>query len=240
LGARLVELTHPFDDKTLYWPEDPPAHFELKPLWCDAVDAGFFVCLKQVGSIPEHGGTHLDAPLHFAKDHPTVDKIPLARLIAPAVVLDISVAASTNPDATLRSADVDAFERAHGTIERGSIVLVRTRWAERWPDRARYFGNARADENKNLHFPGIDPGAARMLVQRGVAAVGIDSPSVDPGVVVDYPVHQILLGADVPQFENVASLRELPAKGALVIALPMDIAGGTGAPLRIVAILPPT
>jgi kynurenine formamidase len=239
-GARIVELTHPFDEKTPYWPNDPPWHFGMKDIFCNNVpQAGFFFCLKQINSIPEHGGTHLDAPMHFAKDHPTVDKIPLGKLIAPAVVIDISAAAAGKPDYALAVSDIEAFEKANGPIEKGTIVLVRTNWTDRWPDRAKYFGNASEKEDKNLHFPGISAEAAKLLVQRGVAAVGIDGPSLDPGDSQTYSVHQTLLGADIPQFENVASLKEVPAKGAMVIALPMVIAGGTGAPLHIVAVLPP-
>lgn len=130
------------------------------------------------------------------------------------------------------------FEQAHGAIAAGTIVLVRTGWVERYADPKRYYGTETLDDDSDLHFSGIGADAARLFVQRSIAAVGIDEPSIDHGPSKDFPSHQVLLGADVPQFENVASLEELPATGALVIALPMKIGRGTGAPLRIVAVLP--
>jgi kynurenine formamidase len=134
---------------------------------------------------------------------------------------------------------VSAFEKGHGPIEPGTIVLVRTGWSERWPDRKSYFGDDKVDDDSNLHFPGLAEDAAKLLVERKVAAVGIDTPSIDYGQSHDYIVHRVLLGGSVVGLENLASLKDLPPRGALVIALPMKIGGGTGAPLRAVAVLPP-
>jgi kynurenine formamidase len=235
-GARIIDLTHSFDDKTPYWPV-PHQTFALTRIFCDTME-GTFICMNKM-SAPEHGGTHIDAPIHFAKGHATVDQIPVSRLVGPAVVIDMSAAAQAKVDVQLTAVDVAAFESAHGSIERGSIVLVRTNWADRWPDRKSYFGDDKLGDDTHLHFPGIGVDAAKVFIERGVAAVGIDGPSIDYGPSQDFAVHKLLLGSDTPQFENVASIKELPAKGALVIALPMKIGGGTGAPLRIIAILPP-
>ncbi len=235
-GARLIDLTHTFDDKTPYWPGSPPEHFSLQREFCGDTPQGFFICMSKLAA-PEHGGTHVDAPLHFAKGHMGVDAIPLARLMAPAVVIDMRAQASADRDARLSAADVNAFEKREGPIAAGTIVLVRTGWAERAHDRARYFGTDQPDDEKHLHFPGVGEDAARLLVARKVAAVGIDTASIDHGPSQDFRAHQILLGADVPQLENLASLAELPARGAFVIALPMKIGGGTGAPVRVVAIV---
>jgi kynurenine formamidase len=235
-GARLIDLTHAFDDKTPYWPEKPPEHFVLTRSYCGKTPRGFFYCAGKMAA-PEHGGTHLDAPLHFAEKHPSVEAIPLSRLMAPAVVIDMSAAARANRDARLSAGDVAAFEKEHGAIARGTIVLVRTGWAERYGDAKRYYGTEKLDDDSDLHFPGVGEDAARVFVQRGVGAVGIDGPSLDYGPSKDFATHQVLLGADIPQLENVAALAEVPATGALVIALPMKIAGGTGAPLRIVAVV---
>jgi kynurenine formamidase len=234
-GARLVDLTHSFDEKTPYWPDKPPGSFTLTPIFCGKTPPGFFYCANKI-SAPEHGGTHLDAPLHFAEGHPSVDQIPLQQLIAPAVVVDLP---SPAPDARLSAADLVAFEKKNGAIEPGSIVLVRTGWAERWPDRKSYYGSESAEDDSNLHFPGLAEDAAKLLVERKVAAVGIDSPGMDYGQSKDYIVHRTLLGANIPQMENLASLKELPPKGALVIALPIKIGKGSGGPLRAVAVLPP-
>lgn len=120
-------------------------------------------------------------------------------------------------------------------------MLFRTGWGSRWPDRARYLGTTAtgAAAVPQLHFPGIDSSAARWLVaNRTIHAVGIDTPSIDRGQSKTFITHQILYGADIPGFENLANLDQLPDVGAYVIALPMKIEGGSGGPLRIVAVIP--
>jgi len=236
-GARLVDLSYPYDTATVYWPTDTTG-FVLDKLHWGQTEGGYFYASAKMCSA-EHGGTHLDAPIHFAEGRTTMDRIALERLVAPAVVIDISTAAAKNRDTLLSAADIEAFERAHGRIESKTIVLVRTGWSDRWPDRKRYLGDDKPGDASNLHFPGIGEDAARALVARSVAAVGIDTASIDNGPSKSFMTHRVLLGADIPAFENVASLRELPPRGAMIIALPMKIGGGSGGPLRIVAVLPP-
>jgi kynurenine formamidase len=236
LGGKTVDLTHPFNAKTVYWPTSPSG-FTLTVLSHGPTPAGFFYAANSFAA-PEHGGTHLDAPIHFADGKWTADLVPLDRLMAPAVVIDISTRAASDRDALLLAADVEDFERRHGAIAKGTIVLVRTGWAARYPDRRSYLGDDTPGDASKLHFPGISPDAARALVTRGVAAVGIDTASIDNGPSKTFETHQVLMGANVPAFENVAAMDEVPARGAFVVALPMKIEGGTGAPLRIVAIVP--
>jgi kynurenine formamidase len=235
--GRLVDLTHAFDEKTLYWPTSPSG-FALEQLHHGKTEAGYFYAANKLCA-PEHGGTHLDAPLHFAEGRQAAADVPLERLVGPAVVLDMTTAASLDPDALLDEADVTTFEKQHGPLEPGVIVLVRTDWAARWPDRKRYLGDDRPGDASNLHFPGIGESAARALVARKVGAVGIDTASIDRGASKDFATHRVLMEANVPAFENVASMSRLPPRGAFVMALPMKIAGGSGGPLRIVASLPP-
>jgi kynurenine formamidase len=235
-GGRLIDLTHSFDETTLYWPTSPSG-FVLKSLFHGRTPGGFFYAANELAA-PEHGGTHLDSPIHFAEGRSTTEKVGLDRLVAPAVVLDIQAAAAKSPDALLEPRDLEAFEAAHGRIEPGTIVLVRTGWAARWPDRKRYLGDDTPGDASRLHFPGISRAAAELLVARRVAAVGIDTASIDHGPSTDFIAHQVLMGADIPAFENVASLEGIPARGAVVIALPMKIRGGSGGPLRIVAWVP--
>jgi kynurenine formamidase len=234
--GHLVDLSHSFDGKTIYWPTSPSG-FELKQLSYGQSPGGWFYAANSMCA-PEHGGTHLDAPIHFAQGKSTADAIPLSRLVAPAVVIDISEAAASNPDALLEPAQIDAFEKEQGAIAPGTIVLVRTGWSSRWPDRKAYMGDDRPGDASNLHFPGISEGAARALVARRVAAVGIDTASIDHGPSKNFIAHQVLMGADIPAFENVASMSELPPRGATILALPMKIAGGSGGPLRIAAWIP--
>jgi kynurenine formamidase len=236
-GTRVVDLTHPFDEKTIYWPT-APSTFRLDRLAHGETAAGYFYSANAFCT-PEHGGTHLDAPIHFAASGRTLDQVPVRQLIAPAVVIDVAAKAAANPDYALALADVRAWEERHGAIPEGAIVLLRTGWGKRWPDRKRYLGDDKPGDASNLHFPSYGAEAARYLIERWkVGALGVDTASIDPGPSKDFAVHVIAGGANVPGLENVASLEDLPATGAWVIALPMKIAGGSGGPLRIVALVP--
>lgn len=234
--ATVVDLTYAFDDKTLYWP-NAPSGFKLDRLAFGPTEGGYFYSANAY-SAPEHGGTHLDAPIHFGEGRRSADQVPLDQLIAPAVVIDVSAQAAGNADYTLTRDDVAAFEKAHGSIPKGAIVLLRTGWGARWPDRKRYLGDDTPGATTNLHFPSYGRDAAQFLVQtREVGALGVDTASIDHGPSKDFIVHQIAAAANVPGLENVANLDQLPSTGAWVIALPMKIAGGSGGPVRIVALL---
>ena len=234
---RIVDLTHAFNAGTLYWPTSPSS-FQLQQLSFGPTPGGFFYSAYAF-SAPEHGGTHLDAPIHFSSTGNTADKVPLAQLIAPAVVIDVSSQAASNADYRLTEADVLAFERAHGRIAPGTIVLLHTGWGKRWPDAKAYFGDGAKGSAATLHFPSYGADAARLLVlQRRVAALGADVASIDHGPSTDFIVHQIAMGANVPGLENLTNLDQLPRTGATVIALPMKIEGGSGGPLRAVALVP--
>lgn len=234
---RTVDLTHPLNARTLYWPTSPSG-FRLEQLSYGPTPGGWFYS-SYAFSAPEHGGTHLDAPIHFAEGHLTVDRVPLERLIAPAVVIDVTAKARLDDDYRLTPDDVLAFERANGRIAPGAIVLVRTGWSARWPDRKAYFGDDTPGDASDLHFPSFGAEAARLLVQeRHAAAIGVDVASIDYGASQDFMVHRIAAAADVPGIENLTNLDLLPPTGALVIALPMKIEGGSGGPVRVVALVP--
>ena len=236
-GVRVVDLTYAFDEKTLYWPTSPTT-FKLDRLAYGKTEGGYFYASNSFCA-PEHGGTHLDAPIHFAEGKRTVDQIPAEQLIGAAVVIDVAAKAAADADYRLTLEDVRAWETAHGAIPPGAIVLLRTGWGARWPDRKRYFGDDKPGDASNLHFPSYGAEAARFLVeQRKVGALGVDTASIDHGPSKDFIVHQIATGANVPGLENVAHLEEVPPTGAWVIALPMKIAGGSGGPVRIVALVP--
>jgi len=232
-----VDLTHTFDSTTIYWPT--AEGFHLTVVSARRLPSGWYYAANNF-STAEHGGTHLDAPVHFVEKKRTTDEIPLNQLIAPAVVIDVTRQADSSADYRVHQSDISAWEAVHGDIPEGAIVLIRTGWSSRWPDRARYLGTTKtgAAGVRELHFPGLDLDAARALVRRRVAAVGIDSPSIDYGQSTTFQVHRRLFASNVPAFENVANLDQLPVTGAFVIALPMKIKGGSGGPLRIVALLP--
>jgi kynurenine formamidase len=234
---RLLDLTHPLNAKTLYWPTSPTT-FKLDSLSYGKTPGGWFYS-SFAFSAPEHGGTHLDAPIHFGEGHLSVDRVPLDKLIAPAVVIDVTAKTKTDGDYRLTRDDVLAFERAHGKIAPGTIVLVRTGWSTRWPDKKSYLGDDTPNDASKLHFPSYGVEAARVLIQeRKVAAIGVDVASIDYGPSQDFMVHRIAAAADVPGIENLTNLNLLPPTGAVVFALPMKIEGGSGGPVRVVALVP--
>ncbi len=235
--ANVVDLTHPFDSETIYWPTSP-TKFELTTLTSGQTPGGWFYSANSFCA-PEHGGTHMDAPIHFGRGRKTADQIGVRQLVAPAVVIDVSDAAAADPDYRLSLPDVRAWEKKYGTIPGGAIVLLRTGWSKRWPDRKRYLGDDTPGDASNLHFPSYGPEAARFLVRdRRVGALGVDTASIDPGASKDFPVHRISAEANVPGLENLDALENVPERGAWVIALPMKITGGSGGPLRAVAVVP--
>ena len=235
--ADLIDLTWPYDDKTLYWPTSPSA-FELKELAYGPTPGGWFYSSYAICT-PEHGGTHLDAPIHFAEGKQTVDRIPLERLVAPAIVIDVADRAATNADYRLTADDVRAWEARHGTIAPGTIVMLRTGWGQRWPNRKSYFGDDTPGKTDNLHFPSYGEDSARLLVEeRRVAAIGVDTASIDYGQSRDFLVHRVVGAANVVGLENLTNLGDVPATGAWIVALPLKITRGSGAPARVVAFVP--
>ncbi len=234
----LVDLSHAFDERTIFWPT--AERFTLEVVAQGMTPGGYFYAANNFRTA-EHGGTHLDAPVHFAANGQAADEIPLDRLVGPAAVVDVTAAAERNADYVVTVADFNAFESRHGRIPDGAILLIRTGYSTRWPDPARYLGTAErgAAAVPKLHFPGIDPAAARWLVeQRRIDAVGIDTASIDYGQSTTYEAHRVLYDSNIPGLENLTALDRLPPTGAVVIALPMKIAGGSGAPLRAIAVLP--
>jgi len=233
---KLVDLTYPFSAETHHWPTAKPFH--LDKISEGRTPEGYWYSSYNYGG-SEHVGTHLDAPFHFAEGKWTTEQIPLGRTIGAGVVVTIRRRADKDADYLLKVEDLRAWEKLYGRIPAGAIVLIHTGWGRYWGDRKRYFGTDEPGNVDDLHFPGVSKESAEFLTkQRNVKAVGIDTPSIDHGRSRDFIAHQILGAANVPIFENVAALEKLPARGATIFALPMKIKGGSGAPLRIFALLP--
>ncbi len=233
--SKLVDLTYDFDSSTIYWPTEQPFRWE-KESWGRTASGYWYAAARYAAS--EHGGTHIDSPIHFAEGKATVDELPVTRLVGPAVVIDISAACAQNADYRLSPEDVAAWEKRHGRIPAATIVLVRTGWGKFWSDRKKYLGDDTPGEEDNLHFPGIAREAAELLVARHIHGVGIDTASMDSGTSKQAFAHRVFCAANSYGLENVANLEKLPATGATLIALAMKIKGGSGGPVRIIAILP--
>ena len=236
--SQIVDLSHSYSDKTVYWVT--AKEFELDTVFKGETEKGYYYAANNF-STAEHGGTHIDAPIHFAKGGQTVDQIPLENLIGKAIKIDISSKALKDPDYLISVDDFKSWEtKEQMTIPDGSIVLLQTGYADFYPDKEKYLGTTERGEHaiSQLHFPGLSPEAAQWIVDnRSIKAIGIDTPSIDYGQSEFFKSHVILLTDNIPAFENLNNLEKLPNKGFEIIALPMKIKGGSGAPLRIVALL---
>lgn len=232
--AELIDLTYPLSPDSLYWPTG--SRFEHQQLDWGMSEGGYWYASAAFSS-PEHLGTHLDAPIHFGKNGWANADIPIERLFAHGVVIDITSKSNASADATLSVDDIEAWEQRNDTLQEGSIVIVRTGWASGWPDWETYYGSSTPTDVATLHFPGISPEAAQALVNRGIFGVGIDTASIDPGNSSTFEAHQILAAANVFNLENLTNVDGLPEAGFDIIALPMKIKDGTGGPARVVAIV---
>lgn len=233
-AGQWIDLSYDFSEQTIFWVESDG--FKKETVAEGKTDKGYYYSAYKF-STPEHGGTHLDAPRHFAEGKQTVDEVPLEKLIGAAVKIDVSAKASANRDYQISVEDIAAWEKQNGAIPEAAIVLFQTGYGKFWGDRRQYMGSEPGSDQK--HFPGLGVEAARWLIgNRKIKAIGIDTASIDFGQSQTFETHVALMTNNVSAFENVANLDKIPAKGANVVALPMKIKGGSGAPLRIVAFIP--
>ena len=233
----IIDLSYPFDAESVYWPTAET--FKLEKDFEGVTDKGYYYSAYRY-TAAEHGGTHIDAPVHFAKGRNSVDQIPLDQLIGQGIVIDVTSQCANNSDYLIAIDDFQKWEKQNGRIPERAIVLLRTGFGKFYPDRKKYLGTDErgAAAVAKLHFPGLDPNAARWLAEnRSIKAIGLDTASIDYGQSTLFESHRTLFAHDIPAFENVANLDKLPAKGFQVIALPMKIRGGSGGPLRIAAIV---
>jgi len=228
--TRVLDLSYAINDKLVPWPGDAK-FFEAK-VNASIEKEGYFT---RSFWMLEHYGTHLDAPAHFPPGKTTVDQIPVKQLFGPAVVIDVRAESRKDADYLLGAARVEEWEKLHGRIPEGAIVLMRTGWASRWPDVQKYRNQ---DAQGKMHFPGFSPEAAKLLIERKVSGLGCDTLSIDYGVSSDYAVHRLALGAGLYHLENLADMSELPETGAFLIVAPIKLEGGSGGPVRVFALLP--
>jgi kynurenine formamidase len=230
--AKIVDLTYPLNAQSAFWPADNYQPFELKTIATLEKDG----VLSKSFSMPEHLGTHLDAPNHFERDQPSVDRIPPAQFFAPGVMIDLAGPAAMDHDVRLTREHIEAWERAHGRIPEGAVVLLNTGWGKFWTNVPRYQNR---DVHGRMHFPGYSEEAARFLLsERNARGLGIDTLSIDYGLSRDFIVHHVVNSLGRYGLENVAHLDDLPPRGFWLIVAPIKIETGSGGPTRIFAVLP--
>jgi kynurenine formamidase len=234
-ASEVLDLTYAFDEETIYWPTEHG--FLLEKRGWKITEAGYFYAANII-TAPEHGGTHIDAPVHFAHGRWKVADIPLKKLMGRAAMIDLSEKIDDHRDYQISKQDILDWEQIHGPLGKEDIVLFNTGWHRFWGKKKKYLGTKREGDVKNLHFPGISAEAAVYLVDRKVKGVGLDTASLDYGQSKDFMAHRILLDANIYGIENVASIDKLPPRGAYLYVAPMKIKEGTGAPTRIYAVVP--
>lgn len=226
-GWRVVDLTHTLHPDIPVWPGSPLFEFRNLARHAQGYYANAFSCA-------EHTGTHVDAPIHFVEARRSMHEVPPAQLAGPVCVIDVRDKVVRNPDYLIRASDIRDHENRFGTVPAGAFVIAKTGWEERWTDPKRYIN---ADDKGVMHFPGFGEDAARLLLERQIAGVGIDTLSIDYGASQDFIAHKILLGANKLAIENLANLKELPPRGATLIVGALKIRDGSGAPARVLALV---
>jgi kynurenine formamidase len=227
--TRVLDLSYAINDQLVPWPGDEK-FFEAK-VNATIEKNGYFT---RSFWMLEHYGTHLDAPAHFPPGKTTVDQIPVKQLFGPAVVIDVRVESNKDADYQLPATRIEDWEKKHGRIPEGAIVLLRTGWASRWPDVQRYRNQ---DAKGQMHFPGFSVEAAKLLISRRVSGLGCDTLSIDYGASADFAVHHLALGAGLYHLENLADMSEVPEASAVLIVAPIKLAGGSGGAVRVFALL---
>jgi kynurenine formamidase len=227
--TRVVDLSYAINDKLVAWPGDTRV-FEATVNGTVEKDGYFTRSFWML----EHYGTHLDAPAHFPPGKTAVEQIPAEKLFGPAVVIDVQAESAKDADYRLTTERIARWEKEHGKIPEHAVVLLRTGWASRWPDVAKYRNQ---DAQGKMHFPGYSVEAAKLLMERHVNGLGCDTLSIDYGASGDFPVHHVVLGAELYQLENLANLGELPETGAFLIVAPIKLEGGSGGAARVFALL---
>ncbi|UCG28075.1 MAG: cyclase family protein [Bacteroidales bacterium] len=236
-SGQWIDLTWDFDENTIYWPTNEP--FRHDTVFYGISENGYFYSSFKY-SAEEHGGTHFDAPVHFGQGQNSIEQVHVSQCTGEGIVVDVSEKALQNADYLVTTEDFISWESEYGQIPDQAIVLLYTGYGQFWNEPEKYIGTAKsgADAIPELHFPGLDPDAAEWLVkERNIRAVGLDTPSIDYGQSEDFMTHRILCEHGLTIYENVANLDRVPSVGAYIIALPMKIKGGSGAPLRIVAFI---
>jgi len=227
-ALEVIDLTHPLTPSAPRCPGDPELVLARDE---EAEKAGI---LQHTVTLGDHAGTHVDAPLHLDPQGASVDRLPPEALVVPAVMIDVREAARDNPEYRFTVADFFEWEEEYGWIPPHSAVLLHTGWGLRWHEPDRYLA---VDELGTPHFPGYGSEVAEFLAEeRSVAALGIDTASVDVGRSSTFPVHRAMLERGVLLLENLANLHRLPETEIVITVGVLPIRGASGAPARVLAL----
>lgn len=224
--GKVVSLSHPISPRIPLWPGDPPVVFEeVASLEQD----GYFLRRFSMG---EHSATHMNAPNSFFADGMGIEGYQPQDLVRPAVVIDIRD--RCDPDYEISVQDIEGWERQHGLIDAGSVVLMYTGWQHLWNDPRAFFGQ----DAQGSHFPGIGEAAIRFLLeQRQIAGVGIDTHGVDPGQSSTFATNHAVLAGNGIVLECLTNLDQLPAKGTTLVIGVLALEGGSGSPAAVMALI---
>ncbi len=235
--SQWLDMTYPYDNDTIYWPTAKP--FQLVKLDWKVNEDGWWYASNEF-SASEHGGTHVDAPIHFSENGRTIDQVPLEEWVGPAVKIDVVNKCENNRDYLLSVEDILAWEKENGLIPEHAWVIMFTGIDSKYyPDKKNVLGTSKTGEEAipELRFPGFSQESVKYLVSnRNITGIAIDTPSIDYGQSKDFLVHRVLCAADKLALENIAQLDKLPVSGAILYVMPMLIKEGTGAPARVFAL----
>lgn len=225
-SGRVVDLTHTFTPDFPTFSGEPGISMEKTIKFEDSGYQLFRV------TYDEHSGTHIDAPLHFSEDGMSVDELAPEDLVCPLCIIDISDRAADEPNTMLEPSDIEAFVLAHGDIPAGALVAMNSGWGDKVGD-----VSFRNDADGNFAFPGFSKPATDLLADLGVAGIGVDTLSLDPGNSADFAVHYGWLPSGRYGIECLANLSRLPATGATIFVGAPKHGGGTGGPARVMAVI---
>jgi kynurenine formamidase len=228
-GTPILKLPAPFADTATFSLEEISRYDDRGPAWYwNNIHTG------------EHTGTHLDAPIHWvpAQDGEDVSQIAPSKLVAPAAVIDVADRVAADPDFLLGIDDLEQWQETHGSLPEGGWLLLRTGWDAR-SDSQEAFLNA---DETGPHTPGISVEAAKWLAEEApIIGVGVETVGTDAGRAHSFdpafPCHTFVLGAGKYGLTQLQNLRRLPPTGAVVIAAPLPIVGGSGSPARVLALI---
>ncbi len=228
--CRVVDLSHPIQPGIPIWPGDPAVHFHPVAQRCAQ---GYYLRQFAMG---EHSGTHLASPSTYYEDGDSPADLTPESLVLPTAVIDVNELASRDHDYTLSASDIAEWERQHGPIRPGSLVIMNTGWFRYWDQPDRFIN---ADANGVMRAPGFTLEAARFLLEwRHVAGLGIDTHGIDPGSDTDLSVSRFALARSAVVLECLNNLDQIPPTGATLIVGRLPLVGGSGSPASVLALTP--